>query len=148
MKKHLATTLLALCAFVSSTQAANKVGFAPSASTSGGETDPLMSRSDMEKAVVEGIRSTGVPVDYAHNGRVVTLDYHTLYEPRVNNLRTVSGSIALREMTTIRGAQKRAAVCDYTFNYWRVGPSVNQHVTGLLGELQELGRKFAKECLK
>ncbi|MEW6020768.1 MAG: hypothetical protein AB1807_01390 [Pseudomonadota bacterium] len=148
MKKTLAVTMLALCSFASSAQAASKVGFAPAATTSGGESDPLMSRSDIQKAVVEGMRAAGVPVDQGHEARVVSLDYNTLYEPRVNNLRTISGSIALREMATVRGAQKRVAVCDYSFNYWRVGPSVSQHVSGLLGDLHELGRKFAKECVK
>lgn len=148
MNKTLAIAVVALCSLMSAAHGAEKVGFFPAANNSGSTTDPMLSRSDIQKAVVEGLRSAGLTVEQGYDARAVTLDYNTLYDPQINNLRTLSGSIALREMATVRGAKKRVAVCDYSFHYWRAGPSEAQHVSVLLEDMRNLGRKFAKECLK
>lgn len=109
----------------------------------GGSHDPFLTQSKIDQAIVEGINAQGTAIPKAVD---VTVDYKSLYQPELSNLRVLTVNIALRGNANVGGKTARVGYCSFSGASWRAGPNEQAHVSAMLDDMRSLGTTFAKSC--
>jgi len=115
----------------------------------GGEAhDPEMTVERIRAAVLSGFADAGLNVEPQSLATpAVTADFKFVYYPQLNNLRVLSGTIALRDKAVLNGRQRIVALCDSSVYNWRAGTPDAGHVEGILRNLRDAVRSQAMSCL-
>jgi len=144
--------LVAAMAAAANAQASERIGYSVRGTPSmggSGQADDMLSSSDIDSALLDGIRAAGISLDVSKtSGTRVEFEFLTAYVPTGGNLRVISGTVTLREEATVRGNLRSVGICVWIFQEARAGPSVQQHVKDLLESIRGHGTSFANRCLK
>ncbi len=131
-----------------SVHAAPSLGYVSKASMNSAR-DNMLTLEDMDKALLEGIISTGITLDKSKKTNpAVIFESHTAYAPNNENLRIMSGTVAVLEDTRLRGIPYSVRSCQMSYQSWNSGPSEQMNVNELLVYINKFGAAFAKKCLK
>lgn len=151
LMKLAAIVLSALAFTTAGVHAAPTPGFAPNVRpVNGSQSDPELSASDLERAFLEGVRSTGVTVESGRSSvPAIAFDIYMLYRADYGNMRVVSGTVGLRDAAKINGkSHPNVAVCDIGAQTWQAGPSSHIAVRNITNSMFNTGVKFAETCLR
>ena len=144
--------LVAAMAAAATAHAAERIGyFIDGTQTIGGnaQTDTMLTSSDIDTALLDGIRAAGISLDLSKTGGThVAFEFITLYVPNTNNLRVISGLVALREDVTVRGKSRSVVICSRSFQSWSSGPSEQNAAKTSLEGVRQQASTFVNQCLK
>jgi len=144
--------LVAAMAAAATAHAAERIGyFIDGTQTIGGnaQTDTMLTSSDIDTALLDGIRAAGISLDLSKTGgKHVLFDFMTSYAPNVSNLRVISGLVALREDVTVRGKSRSVVICSRNIQSWSYGPNEQGAVKTLLEAVRQHGSAFVTICMK